>query len=1322
MPLTSTIAAEPEPLPHTDSGDTTLPASFAQERLWFLHRVEPGSPLYNIPLAYDVSGPLDVEVLRESILDIIRRHESLRTNFVFENGELLQVIHEDATFPLEVHDLSTLPDSERETRAAGLARTFIRKPFDLSSEPLLRVVILKLGEDAHQLVLNIHHTVFDGVSLAIFFPELAECYGARLAGREPELEPLPIQYGDFAVWQREALAGPLVAKQVAFWKDRLREIPPPLDLPTDRQPSKQPTSAGGDLFFTVPAEVHFGLRDLCQSEGVTLFMALTAAFQALLFRYTGQERMLTGAPVANRGHAATDRLIGLFVNTVVLRGDFSDDPTVRGLLRRVREETLSAIEHGDLPFEKLVQELQIGQRDGRNPLFRTMLVLQNHGPVSGFHGLRFEPKGHELNAATLDLLIEMIDDGTGLRGGISYSTDLFDRTTIERLAGHFQTLLRGMVEKPDTKVSRLPLLTASDREQLFAWNRTDRDFPSHETLGALFDQIVERSPDATAIVDGNERVTYAALKTRADAIACDLQGRGFQRGSLVGVPAERSARFVSAVLGIVKAGAAYVPIATDEPDERAEIMRSQCACVLSFDNLPTSATGLQPAESALPTDPAYVMFTSGSTGVPKGVLVPHRAINRLVINNDFAPLTPRDAIAFASNACFDAATFEIWGALLNGASLIVVPRDILLSTADLAAFLTNRGVTTLFLTTALFNQIARQNPATFRPLKHLLFGGEACNPDCIRSVLKNGAPQRLLHVYGPTETTTFASWHLVQDVPADAVTVPIGQPIANTTIHILNSRLDPAPVGVTGEIFIGGPGVAIGYLNDPALTSERFIATQFGRLYRTGDLARRRADGAIEFRSRADSQLKLRGFRVEPGEIAAVLQHHPQVREAAIVPREDTSGGKSLVGYLVPRSDERPGSAELREFLATRLPAHMIPAAFLWLDALPLTANGKLDFAKLPAPDASSFAVATERVIPRNKLELGIAEIWQRVLGRDQSSVLDDFFAVGGHSLLGLQLLASIRDEFGVEVPARRLFETPTIEGLARYVSEHTSSPKSAATHGSLVLVQRGDPGRQPLFLVPGGWGGEIEFLVYGELSRQIDPTLPIWGLKARGAGTGEPPHTSVTEMATDYLREVRQVQPHGPYFIAGECVGGICAHEMACQLERSGETVALLVLLDTIVPAASRVNEYLTAEAQKRDAEPRGITVQQRVRHHLDRMAGLSLGEKFSYLFDKAAGRPQSAAAQDKPAGEQHPRGQKDYPVTLMQHRLAPLQTTVTLLLDAETSRLYGTLGWENAPVSRLETHVLPGDHLTYIRESAATAAAKLRELLRQNSTFIHS
>ncbi|MEQ1852468.1 MAG: AMP-binding protein, partial [Chthoniobacteraceae bacterium] len=824
------------------------------------------------------------------------------------------------------------------------------------------------------------------------------------------------------------------------------------------------------------------------------------------------------------------------------------------------------------------------------------------------------------------------------------------------------------------------------------------------------------NPAAIAIVDGKESITYAELRARADRIACDLQRRGIRRGSLVSLPAERSARFVSTLLGIVKAGAAYVPIAPDEPEERAESMRAQCATVLDFDTLPATADSTHPDESATPTDPAYVLFTSGSTGVPKGVVVPHIAVSRLALNNEFAPPNPGDVIAFASNACFDAATFEIWGALLNGATLAVVPRELLLSSTAFPAFLAERGVTTLFLTTALFNQIARQNPAAFRTLNHLLFGGEACNPDCVRQVLENGTPQRLVHVYGPTETTTFASWHLVRDVPADAATIPIGRPIANTSLHILDSRLDPAPVGVIGEIFIGGPGVATGYLNDPALTAERFVSTQSGRLYRTGDLARRLANGDIEFCARADSQFKLRGFRIEPGEIEAALEKHPAILHAAAVARPDSGGGRILVGYLVGRSAERPGAMALREFLSKRLPGYMIPGAFAWLDRLPLTANGKLNHQLLPEPAADDSPDAGACIHPRTPVEQQLTELWTEVLGRKGFSVRDDFFLLGGHSLLALRMLAEIRSRFGVEVPARRLFETPTVEGLGQFIAGQLAPHSPAAeSFRSLIVIQRGDLSRTPLFLIPGGWGGEIEFLVYGELSRHLDRDQPVWGLKARGAGTADPPHRSVREMAADYLKEIVAVQPHGPYLLAGECVGGICASEIACQLEERGEQIALLLLFDTTAPSRANARQYIRNERRRRRSEFWNTQVAQRIRHHLGKMTGLSLKEKMAYLADRTTSRKKAAAPAGAPVVEQHPRGQKDYPGTLMKHTVRPYRGKVTLLLDEEFHRLYGHFGWDKAPIGGLEVHVLPGDHLTYIREHARTAAAKVRELIQR-------
>jgi thioesterase domain-containing protein/acyl carrier protein len=580
-------------------------------------------------------------------------------------------------------------------------------------------------------------------------------------------------------------------------------------------------------------------------------------------------------------------------------------------------------------------------------------------------------------------------------------------------------------------------------------------------------------------------------------------------------------------------------------------------------------------------------------------------------------------------------------------------------------------------------------------------------------------------MYGITETTVHVTYRPIS--AADLVNSSgsrIGRQIPDLDLFVLDQNLAPCATGVSGELFVGGAGLATGYLRQPELTASRFIPHPWkagSRLYRSGDLARRTADGDIEYLGRCDTQVKIRGFRIELGEIESAVLQHPAVKQAAIVPHAVASGENQLIAYVVRTDGAMLNERDLRAFIRQRLPSYMIPSSLIWLDALPMNHNGKLDTKALPAIDATEPSTApAEAVAPRNEVEKGVAQVWGRVLARNSISVLDDFFTVGGHSLLALRMLGDIRSRFGIDVPPQRLFETPTVEGLAQFISERMPAVPAPAS-ASLLQIQRGEASRQPLFLVPGGWGGEIEFLVYGELSRQMDPSIPIWGLKARGAGTSDAPHASVTEMAADYLREIRRIQPQGPYLLAGECLGGICAHEMACQLEQAGESVALLVLLDTSVPTENQLNEYLDAETRKRDAEDHQITLHQRVRHHLDRMSGLSLGGKVGYVFNKTARRGKTEPVCDGTSAEQHPRGQKDYPVTLLRHKLRPYNGTVTLLIDEESSRLYGKFGWEKMAVARLDTHILPGTHLTYIRENAASAAAKLRELLRPAPSHLH-
>ena len=1294
------------------------PLSTGQHQMWVVDQMAPGNPAYNISFAYRIRGALDVRALEASINEIIQRHESWRTTFRECDGNPVQEIHPECRIQIHITDLADLPAAEREAKFCALASEEGARPFDLRHLPLIRVSLFALGGDEHVLLINLHHIICDAWSCAIFARELTALYAAIQSGQPNPLPELAIQYGDYAQWQYEKCEGAAMASQLAFWRDRLGGERAPLPVPADRpRPSRQ-IHRGGMRVRDLSDGLAGKVRDLAREEGVTLFIITLAAFKALLARYCGETDICIGSPIAQRPNVETEKLIGFFLNMLALRSDLSGDPSFRELLRRVRATVLDAFAHQDVPFEKIVADLHPSRDPSHQPIFQIAFVLlPSDGALPAFAGATVLPLTVPVTTAKFELTLFIEETPTGMRAMMEYSTDQFDAATADRMLESFELLLGGIVAVPATPLSRLAILGAAERQRILTeWSGCERPFPEHQTVAARFAECAAKTPAAIAVIEGGARLTYAELDARANRVAHFLQSRGVRAGDFVGLRAERSLAFFVKVIGIVKAGAAYVPLDESEPAARLAAMQASCAMILDAE--PENDFSGDPIVSAARADgPAYVLFTSGSTGVPKGVIIPHRGITRLVVNNDYAPFEPDDVVAFASNVCFDAATFELWGAVLNGATLVITPRDVLLSPTALAAHLAAHRVTVLFLTTSLFNRLAHEAPAMFRSLRILVFGGEAADAESVRLVLGNGKPRRLVNGYGPTEATTFAICHTIENVESSSV--PIGRPIANTRAFLLDRTLQPVPVGVPGEIFIGGPGVALGYHAAPELTAEKFLQTAYGRLYRTGDRARWLADGTIEYLGRIDQQVKLRGFRIEPGEIETALQQHPQIRHAAIAIHSEGGTAHSLIAYLVPQSDERAEIAALRDFLTQRLPAYMIPSAFVWLDALPLTPNGKLDARKLPPPDAATVAPSAAAVTPRNETERGIAAIWARVLGCDAPSVLDDFFTVGGHSLLALRLLGEIRNEFGVEIPARRLFETPTIEGLAACVSQQTSAAAPAGNF--LVQVQRGDPSARPLFLVPGGWGGEIEFLVYGELSRQIDPARPIWGLKARGAGTGEAPHASVTKMAADYVREVRRIQPHGPYFLAGECVGGICAYEMACQLEEAGENMALLVLLDTVVPAQNHLNNYLDGETRKRATEARQFSLHQRVRHHLRKMSGLSLREKFGYIFSKTVRRGKADATHEAPVIERHPRGQKDYPVTLMKHRLKPYGGTVTLLIDEESSPLYGKLGWENIAVARLEIHIMPGTHLTYIRENSAGVAAKLRALLQHSAEPFH-
>ncbi|HEU4412630.1 MAG TPA: amino acid adenylation domain-containing protein, partial [Polyangiaceae bacterium] len=912
--------AEPAPPPGPARRDGPLPLSFAQRRLWFLDRFEPGAVTYNVPAALRLEGQLDVEALERALAEIVRRHEALRTTFGERDGEPYQAPNGAPDARLRVVDL----EGGGAAALARLAEDEAWRPFDLDRGPLVRATLARSNGLEHTLFWTAHHIVCDAWSIAVLTREVAALYGAFREGRPSPLAPLPLQYVDYAAWQRAWLAGEALERRLAYWRDRLEGAPVELALPADRPRPAGPTSRGAALPFALPPTLTEALRALGRREGATLFMVLLAGLKALLFRLTGEGDLCVATPIAGRDRPEFEGLVGFFVNTLVVRTRFDGGASFRALLGRVREASLGAHAHADLPFEKLVEALNPPRRPGRAPFAQVALSLQNTPPPAlDLPGLRLTPLTVEARAAKFDLTLSLVETPGGLEGSLEYATDLFDAATVERMAGHLGALLAAAAADPDRRLDALPLEPAAGAEG--ATNAFATGAEAGPCLRTLFEAQAARTPGATALSFGGATTTYRELDERAGRLAERLRALGAGPEVRVGICLGRSADATVAIVAAIKAGAAYVPLDPDYPAERLTFMASDArlALVLTRRALADSMRGLGvpialidgPADApgparrgpAIAAEPAgrlaYVIYTSGSTGRPKGVAVEHRSVVGLVVGTDYVCIGPDDRIAHASSLSFDAATFEIWGALLNGARLVGIDREVALSPPALARALRGEGVSVAFLTTALFNRIVRDVPDAFASLRALLFGGEAVDPGAVRAALEAGPPRRLLHVYGPTEATTFATWHEVAAVPPGAATLPVGRAIAGARAHVLDAELAPVPPGIVGDLYVGGAGVARGYLGRPGLTAERFVPDPFSsqpgaRLYQTGDRARRRADGAIEFVGRADGQVKVRGFRVELGEIEAALRAEPSVAHAAALVREDAPGDRRLVAYV----------------------------------------------------------------------------------------------------------------------------------------------------------------------------------------------------------------------------------------------------------------------------------------------------------------------------------------------------------------------------------------------------------------------------------------
>ncbi len=1158
-----------------------VPLSFAQQRLWFIDRMEPGSSAYNLPSALRLRGPLDAAVLRRTLAGVVRRHESLRTVFADAADGPVQVVLPFAGAALPAADLSALPGEARERELLRLAAEEARRPFDLARGPLLRSLLVRLGGEDHAVLFTMHHVVGDGWSNGVLVGEVSALYAALAGGLASPLPELPVQYPDYAVWQREWLSGERLEAQLGWWRERMEGAPPVLELPADRPRPAVPDPRGATLGFALPAELAAGLRELAVREGTTLFAVLLAGWQAVLARWSGQDDVVVGTPVAGRTRTELEGLIGFFVNTLVLRVDLGGDPSLRELVARVGEATLGAQAHQDLPFERLVEELSPERSLRHTPLFQVLFTLQNadEGELR-LGAVEMEPLGPAEAAAKFDLSLVLAERGGQVAGALQYRAGLWEEATVRRMADHFRAALGALAADPDRRLSAVELLGEDERRLLVeAWSRSGAEAaPAGRCVHELFAEQAERTPHAAALVAGGETMTYAELHRRAEALARRLAARGVGPDARVGIFVERGPEMVVGLLGVLMAGGAYVPLDPRYPAARLAYMLADAGVRLLLtqeplrDRLPefegevivldAEHPGAEDAgalsRSPSPDSLAYVIYTSGSTGLPKGTEVPHRAIPGFFRGADYARWDERTVVLQHSSVSWDTLTLELWPALLTGGTCVLYPGRTP-EPAALGEQVRAHGVNTLWLTAAYFNLVVDTAPEALEGVEQLLVGGETVSAPHVRRALELYPGLRLVNGYGPSETTVFAACY---PVPAgfQGSSLPIGRPVGDRRVYLLDRHFGPAPLGAAGELCIGGPGVARGYLGRPGLTAERFIPDPFAgeggaRLYRSGDRARWRADGRLEFMGRVDFQVKIRGFRVEPGEVEAVLASHPAVREAAVTVHERAPGDRRLAGYVTAAEGAPPTPAELRAWLGERMPEHMVPAAVAVLDALPLTPHGKLDRRALPAPDAADDGEAY--TAPRTPAEETLAGIWAEVLGAERVGVHADFFALGGHSLLATRVTSRIRESFGVELPVRALFEAPTVAALAPRVEAALRAGSGAAEPAPPIVPVPRDPLRalplsfaqQRLWLIDRMEPGSAAYNIPTPL--RLRGALDVRALRRALAEIVRRHEALRTVFAEADGEPVQVVRPAGPVALPVVELGGLPAAARERELRR---------------------------------------------------------------------------------------------------------------------------------------------------------------------------
>jgi surfactin family lipopeptide synthetase A len=1312
------------------SSKSVLPLTAAQKQLWLHAQLAPETPLYNEPLTVRRTGVLDTSALERSFTEMIRRHEAWRTVFRVIDGQPAQLVQPPFEITLPVVDLRSVPQAEREAAAHQLATADARLPFDLAKGPLFRVKLVRLDDEEHCLFLTLHHLIFDGFSgYCVFLPELAALYEAFSQGQPSPLPELDFQFTDYTLWEQEREREHKFEDKIRYWKRQLAEAPPALELPIARSRPAGQAFAGAMQSLKLPAVLSEELRGLSRRAGTTLFMTLLASFNVLLHRYSGQEDILIGSNTAGRDCPGSEKLLGYFLNTIVLRTDLSGEPPFRQLLERVREVTLEALAHDGVPLDRLVAEVQPRRDPNRSPFFQVLFSLEPR-LSRGELGWDLTSIDVETGASKFELCLVLDDRPDGLLCRFIYSTACFDEGTISRMTSHWQTLLEAVVSDPERKISEFPLLTQAERHQILVeWNETSKPKPQAR-VDQLFEEQARKTPHAIAVRCGKQQLLYGELERRAEKLARLLRSMGVRPNQLVAICLERSVGMIVGILAVLKAGGAYVPLDPAYPPERLELMLADCQArilltqtqltsprlsrhintiLLDSEQWQTAAletTDLQSTASF--ENLAYIMYTSGSTGAPKGVVVTH---GNLAHSNQARVQYYKDPVGsflLLSSYAFDSSVVGIFHSLTTGGTLVMPPPEFRWQPEELARLIAENHISHLLTFPSLYGEVLdHAGPSQIDSLRTVMVAGEACPRQLVDDHYRILPQASLFNEYGPTEATVWSSVYECE--PGESYgSVPIGRTIANTRLYVLDRNGQPVPSLVPGELYIAGDGVTRGYWNRSDLTEASFVSDPFAadpaaRLYRTGDMVRYLPDGNLEFLGRRDQQVKIRGLRIELGEVEAILAQHPDVREAVVVTHTNGAGEPQLDAYVATREEFHTSTGELRSFLKSRLPNYMVPSAFHLRRTLPRTPNGKVDRSRLLLSGNVLEDVAPVEVnLPRNDVEKRLLAIWQRVLKTDSPDVSQDFFAMGGHSLLAAQLLAGIEKEFGRPLSLAFVFQAPTIEHMAESLSKAGQSLRDRA----IVPIQP-NGSKPPLFWIRGGPRFRL-------LAQKLGLDQPFFGLDLPYSdGSKLPVPYRFEDIAALLVEALKEVQPKGPYFLAGLCVNAVLAYEVARQLVHGGEEVGLLALFDGHNQAYYK-NPFA-------DGRYSG-----RIKYHLSNLLQMEARETPAYLLDRldeARRKIQRLAWQltvDRRAGAM---GNTDDIVHPAFHRYEPGPYPGKMVLLQSSAWPEGPyfdfrLGWEHLTSGGIEFHWMPGDHPSMFTEPNVNLVAEtLRAHLGQGS-----